>query len=352
MMNRQFDYQQELDALHFTQEQKAAIAARAVRAAQTQMQEGRRRRPVWRTAAIAAALAAVLAVGAGASGVLRTAAEVLGPIFGASSAQTEIIDQIGYPVGASDTDNGITITAEAVMGDRFNAAVVYTVCRDDGMALLPEGIGAENLLVRGGGTDVHILGGSHGGSWFADEVPGDDRIQIVQTISSDQELIGAGATAEFDNLYCWDESTGESVPVLEGHWKFNFNLDYEDSARTLGGGETFEQSGMTFTIDSITLSPVAIKVDYTVDQEVQWSNSAGGKVSDEDRREQERYFEHVEMLLTKTDGTVVDLSNSGGSISSQDGVTVCSKGEIFSQIIPMDEMQSLSVGGVVFSLES
>ena len=46
---------------------------------------------------IAAALAVVLAVGAGASGVLRSAAEVLGPIFGASSAQTEIIDKIGYP---------------------------------------------------------------------------------------------------------------------------------------------------------------------------------------------------------------------------------------------------------------
>ena len=95
-MNRQFDYQQELDALHFTQEQKETIAARAAQAAQAQMAQKKHHRPVWRTAAIAAALAVVLAVGAGASGVLRSAAEVLGPIFGASSAQTEIIDKIGY----------------------------------------------------------------------------------------------------------------------------------------------------------------------------------------------------------------------------------------------------------------
>ena len=39
---------------------------------------------------------------------------------------------------------------------------------------------------------------------------------------------------------------------------------------------------MTFTIDSITLSPVAYKVDYTVDSEVVWSNSGSGRQSEED----------------------------------------------------------------------
>ena len=61
-----------------------------------------------------------------------------------------------------------------------------------------------------------------------------------------------------------------------------------------------------------------------------------------------RYFENVEILLTLTDGTVVDLSNSGGSIGPEDGVTVCSKGEMFSQVIPMEDMASISVGGVVY----
>ena len=100
---------------------------------------------------------------------------------------------------------------------------------------------------------------------------------------------------------------------------------------TLGSGETFTQNGMTFTIDSITLSPVAYKVDYTVDSEVDWSDSSGsGRQSEEDSRQMERYFENVEILLTLTDGTVVDLSNAGGSIGPEDGVTVCSKGEMFS----------------------
>ena len=109
---------------------------------------------------------------------------------------------------------------------------------------------------------------------------------------------------------------------------------------------------MTFTIDEITLSPVAIKVDYTVDQEVEWSNSGSGQMADEDQAAMKRYFENVEILLTKTDGTVVDFSGAGGSVSPQNGTTVCSKGTVFSQIIPVEEMASLSVGGVEFSLEA
>ena len=87
-----------------------------------------------------------------------------------------------------------------------------------------------------------------------------------------------------------------------------------------------------------------------MDSEVQWSNSGSGRQSEADSREVERYFENVEVLLTKTDGTVMDLSSAGGSISPEDGTTVCSKSSIFSEIIPMEEIESISVGGVVFPL--
>ena len=158
------------------------------------------------------------------------------------------------------------------------------------------------------------------------------------------------ATGTFENIYKWDEATGEAVPIIEGKWKVKFQMAYEDSSVTLGSGETFTQNGMTFTIDGITLSPVAYKVDYTVDSEVVWSDSGSGRQSEEDSRQVERYMENVEILLTLTDGTVVDLSNAGGSIEPEDGVTVCSKGEMFSEVIPMEDMASISVGGVVFPI--
>lgn len=350
-MNNLSDYRENLDTLHFTPEQKAAIAARAARAAAEKAAPARRR-PILRTALIAACLAVVLGITAGATGILKSAAEAFAPIFGTSAAQTEIIDKIGYPIGASDTDNGITITADAVMGDAYNAAIIFTITRDDGTALLPEGTEDSMLLVRGGGADLNILGGSHGGSWFVDEDPTDDTVQLIQTISADVPVNDCTATAEFDDLWRWDEESGEAVPFAEGTWKLRFDVRYEDASITLGGGETFTQNGMTFSIDSITLSPVAVKVDYTVDSEMPQNSSGSGQLSDEDAREQARYFENVTVLLTRTDGTVVDLSNMGGSISPEDGVTVCSKSTVFSEILPLEDLASISVGGVVFPVQA
>ena len=291
-MNNLSEYRNDLNALHFTPDQIDAIARRA---AETAAQAKKPRRFA-RAALIAAALAAALAVGAGAAGVLPSPAAVFAPIFGGSAAQTEIIDKIGYPVDAGDSDSGITITADAVMGDAYNAAVVFTFRTDDGSPILPEDVSVESLLVRGGGASVGILGGSHGTAWFVDEVPGDDTVQMVQTISADRSLIGATADAEFDGLYRWDDSAEEAVALAEGSWSFRFTLGYEDTSVTLGSGETFSQDGMTFTIDAITLSPVAFKVDYTVDSEVVWSNSGSGQQSDADRLQNLRnadLFGHV-----------------------------------------------------------
>ena len=349
-MNRQFEYTSAMQDLHFTPQQKVEIAARAAEAAQAAPR--RKRRPIGRTALIAACLTVVLAVSAGATGVLKSAIDVFSPIFGGSAAQTEIIDKIGYPIGASDTAGGVTITADAVMGDAYNAAIVFTITRDDGTALLPAGTEDAMLLVRGGGADLNILGGTHGSSWFVDEDPTDNTVQLIQTISADVPINDCTATAEFDNLWLWDEENGEAVPFAEGTWKLRFDVRYEDASITLGGGETFTQDGMTFTIDSITLSPVAMKVDYTADEEVVWSGNESGRQSDEDAEQMARYMENVEILLTRTDGTVMDLSSSGGSISPEDGTTVCSKSQVFSEIIPMEEMASISVGGVVFPIQA
>jgi hypothetical protein len=66
--------------------------------------------------------------------------------------------------------------------------------------------------------------------------------------------------------------------------------------------------------------------------------------------DERRYLENVEILLTKTDGTVMDLSTSGGSIRPEDGVSVCSKGQVMEEIIPLAELESISVGGIVFPI--
>ncbi|WP_455583119.1 DUF4179 domain-containing protein [Dysosmobacter sp.] len=349
-MNELFEYTTALDGLRFTPEQKTRLAARAAAGAAPCRHS---RRSLGRAALIAACLAAALMVGAGAAGVLKPAVDVFAPLFGGSAAQTEIIDKIGYPVGASDTDNGVTVTADAIMGDQYNACIVFTFSRDDGQALLPAGANAKNLLAGGvGGADMNVRGGSHGSSWFVDEDPADSTLQMVQVISSDVPLIGCTATARFHGLFGWDDAAGQSVPLVEGEWAFKFSVNYEDSSVTLGGGETFTQDGICFTINAITLSPVACRVDYTADSAVVWSDAPSGRQSDADRREMERYLENVEILLTRTDGTVLDLSSAGGSISPEGEHTGCVKSLVLDEIVPLDEVESICVGGIVYPLSA
>ena len=72
-------------------------------------------------------LAAVLALLlAGFSEATRgSVSNLFAPLYG--SSRTEIIDGVGRPVNASAAAGGYTVTAEAVVGDRYNFAIVYTL---------------------------------------------------------------------------------------------------------------------------------------------------------------------------------------------------------------------------------
>lgn len=349
-MSDLFDYKKEMSELRFTENQKKALAEAAASAART---PAKRRRPVFRTALIAAAMAVVLAVGASAAGILPSPADIFTPLFGGAAAQTEVIDKIGRPIGASDSDGGITITAEAIMGDEYNVVIVYTISRDDGERFLPEGKipDGTHLMIGGFGGSAWSRSGGHGTAWFVDEDPDDDRVQYVEAMSvTDEPLTHANATAEFDNLTYWDPEAEMEVTLYEGHWKFRYEVDFENCGVVLGNGETFSQDGLSFAIDEISVSPIAVRVAYTADEEVVWSDAPSGRQDPEDARQAERYLENVEILLTKTDGTVLDLSNSGGTIAPKDGASACSKGQVLDEIIPLEDMASVTVGGVVYEI--
>lgn len=349
------EYRDFYDALCFTQAQKEEIAAlaaeKAVNTAKQKPGGGFFR--MGRIAAAAACLAAMLTVSAEAAGIPTPLSEVIGPLFGGSIAQCEVIDRIGYPVNAGDTDNGVTVTAEAVIGDRYNACVVFSFSRDDGQPILPEDVPVQALQLGGfGDVDLIRMGGSHGFARFVDLVPGDHEIHYLYCVSTDAPLNRGTAKVNFEDLYAYPEFSEDSVKILDGNWKFRFEVDYGDSSVSLGGGETFQQGGMNFTITEILLSPIAVQVSYEADQEVRWSDAPSGRLPDEDRNQVERYLENVELKLTKKDGSVIDLTaGAGGSISPESGKTRCTKGTVLEEIIPLEELESITVGGIVYPIE-
>ncbi len=355
------EYTDALDGLRFSEEAKARMVQNLLDAAgesaPKQAKPQGRKFGLPRVAAVGVAAALVLGIGAGASGVFKTAGEAFSGVFG-PTADTEIIDQIGRPIGASDTDNGVTITADAIIGDKYHYAVTYSIIKEDGTPFdidLSKTVGDGVLPLNFAEEDTSLagyFGGTHGGSYFYDADPTDAAIQYVETREvSDGDVQGRTIKAKFSDLYAYDEDMNR-VMIAEGDWSFKFNLDFEDTSINLPAGQTFGLNGMTATIDEITLSPLALRVDYTVDSEVQWDeNAQSGKQSDHDSAQMQKYFDDVQIVINKADGTSLDMSYAGGSIKPQDGKTICQKGDMFSEIIPLEDVVSLTIGGVEIPVE-
>lgn len=360
-MNRAYndnkEYTEAMAGLQFSDEAKARMVQNLLDAQEKATDNvvampQRRKRRLPRIAAVGVAAAVVLTIGASATGVLKTASEAFQGVFG-PTADTEIIDQIGRPVGASDTSGGVTVTADAIIGDKYHYAITYSIVKDDGTAFdidLTNTVGNGVLPLTFEESDCTLsgyLGGTHGGSYFFDADPADNAIQYVETREiSNGEVRGHTVRAKFKDLCVYDDEMNR-VLLAEGDWSFKFNLDFEDTSVSLPAGQTFDLNGMTATIDEITLSPLALRVDYTVDSEVQWDeNAQSGRQSDHDSEQMNRYFESVQILVNKADGTSLDLSLAGGSISPEGGKTICQKGEIFSEIIPLEDIVSVTVQGI------
>lgn len=342
-------YHDSMDRLHFTPEEKEKMVERLLSGEGAPV----RRRPVRKIAAVALAAAVVMAVGtAGASGVLPLASEVFGGIFGGSPAQTEIIDAIGRPIGASDTDAGVTITADAIIGDSTSYAVVYSIAREDGEPLFEPGEveDVEDRLMLAFGeaeTDVGVMGGAHGGAYFYDADPADNAVQYVEAMTYDQEIRPGTARASFRDLYRYTEDMGREA-LAEGKWDISFDFAFEDCSVRWEGESTLDLGdGVQAAVTGAALSPLSFWVDYTVEAELLFDGENGRY----DQEKIDQYFHDVPVYLNMKDGSTIDLTHSGGGFTPGEGEINCRKSGVFSLLLDLEEAESLTIGTVTLPVE-
>lgn len=394
-------YRTELDQLCFSDEQKARMAQRLKAAARTNKvlelhgtqsatasarsderdsdrgdarrttrwsasraarpQRAHRRSPHRIAAAIG--IAAVLAIGGGtayATGTLTRAADSLAAVFGAGPAQTELIDQIGRPIGASCTSNGISITADAIIGMRNAYAVVYTIEKDDGTAfdeLTKNENGTYNLVLDGGGsinalTALRLGIDASGGTRYTfDADPADNSLQIVEMTrigGSDASLVGE--TLHFNATEIGFTRVGEdgrdlpSQAIATGDWNMSFKIDYEDLSVDLPAGQTFTINGNSAVVDELAVSPLGATITYTVDA-VDGPSGPTGLETDAEKR-----VGHGDFTVTFADGTTQELG-SGYTSWQQDGKTVVQKTWFFDQIHDMTDIASITVGDLTVPVQ-
>ena len=301
------DYRQAMDELCFSQVAKARMTRNLRQSLARQAEPGPARRTHWkpRIAAVAVAAALVLAVGAGATGGLKTVAQAFAGVFG-PTADTQVMDQIGYPIGASDTDNGVTVTAEAILFDGYNYLMTYSIAREDGTAFsveeIPQGEGRLNLTWDSADSTIgRNTTGAHGSSYFYDADPTDAAIQYVETMSY-HEQAQAGGTVKItlqDLRTVGDRETASQV-LAEGTWNLKFQLKAGDLSVRLPVGQTLEWNGMTATIDALVVSPIGYYLRYTVDQQAEPVASGTGQMTQAQEEQWARF--DLPHGLKRTDG--------------------------------------------------
>ena len=275
-MNREYNdnkmYNSALDELRFSDEAKSRMVNRLMAAAEQPEQPVaiHRVRRFPRIAAVGVAAALVLSIGAGATGVFKSASDAFAGVFG-PTADTEIIDQIGRPIGASDTSNGVTVTADAILFDGYNYLISYTLEKEDGSAFdctkNPD-TGLYDLgWKRSDSTIGRGVDGASGSSYFYDENPSDNAIQYVETMSYN-DAVQTGGTVKI-TLHDLQEfsNDGTESTLVKGTWSLKFKLDAGNSAKELPAGQTIEVNGLSASVDKVVISPIGYHVVYTVDGE-------------------------------------------------------------------------------------
>ena len=364
-MNREYndnrEYKNALDELHFSEEAKNRMVERLMERAEQPAPHRVRRFP--RIAAVGIAAALVLSIGAGASGVLKSASEVFAGVFG-PTADTEIIDQIGRPIGASDTSNGVTVTADAILFDGYNYLISYTLEKDDGSAFdctkNPDTGLYDLYWKRSDSTIGSNVDGRSGSSYFYDADPNDNAIQYVETMSyNDAVQTGGTVKITLGDLCVLNSENGEPTTIAKGAWRLKFQLEAGNSAVELPAGQNIDVNGRSASVDTIVLSPIGYHVVYTVDGEATFDtlyDENGEEIPYESGQEPSSMRDFwksysAKLLITKTDGTVLDFSDFGGSMDPHDGKTVCTRQGTFDTVIPLDDIASVTIGDVSIPIE-
>ncbi len=370
------DYRHALEHISFTDNAKQhmansiaqSVASSDAATAQSNFNGTRRkpriaRHPV-RTVARIAAVTAVLAIvigGAGtamATGVLPLPSDMLSDIFDGPASQTEIIDRIGRPVGASCSNNGVTVTADAIMGDKDMVTIAYTLTFDDPAALKKLSEPGENGTIAGSVDGNVYVDGEHGGqgqSWLIDKNPNDSSIQYFAQFSVESPgLMGRTVRTHINSLVV--PRAGKELPeykkILTGPWDLKFQLNYEDTSVTIPAPKSVNFNGTKATIQEATVSCVGVSVRYNIDRSIEHDNNSG-KMS-QNMEESMNAVGNIPLIVTFKDGHVEDATSHSGYFANKldNGTTDVHKTWPFSQVCDTDKIASVQIGDTVIPMNS
>ena len=284
----------------------------------------------WKPLVAAVLVIVLLAIPVSAEVVNGYVSNLLAPLFG--GAQTEIVDKIGKPIGATVTADGYTLTADAVIGDQYNVAIVYTLSRDDGQPI-PEGTHFAEW-------DTDIIWGASGGGSLTQVKNEEDpsKLHFIESWSRESPLIGRYVSAHFSELEIYNEN-GEDIPITDGPWELKYTLRYEDTSVNIpvNALKVTDTNGKNYQINKISISNVGLRLEGVI-FDPQWRG--------------EPPFGAFEVCVRTKDGTdtLLEDTNAGGGYSVGDKTAKFHFNAMFEIPFELKEIDALIICGTEYSV--
>ena len=347
MSKHQYEYRKAMDSIHVSREWEDDMIQKILNAEKAQKKRIHR---AHRLGLAAVAAAACLTIGAGAAeAATGIVSDIFAPLLG--TAHTEIIDNIGYPVNASDSAGGVTVTADAVIGDNSSVCVIFSMTKDDGTPWteVPD---SSYLVFEDSTFDFSITDagdgvlGAHGSSWFISDDPENRVIRFVEQCTIEDGMPSGHAKETLKNLCIWDEASQSTKTLVKGKWTLRFDLDFEDTSKQFPSGQAVEFLGEPAVITELMFSPISFSV--TVEQ-----NRTEYPLMDDKKYLDgtSEAMDQLDIVLNLKDGREIDLGYwAGGSYGADEGKSVFTKSSMFNEVIPLEDMESVTVCGTEIPL--
>ena len=278
-----------------------------------------------RWAALVACFALVISMALTAEATNGTVSNLLAPLFG--GAQTEIVDKIGVPIGASTSVNGYTLTVDAIIGDRYSVMIAYTLTRDDGQPI-PENIDFDSRDISASGYSTRIE--------IDKENP--SVAHFHERWRRNEPLFGRIITPSFSDLVTNKGKENESV-IAEGTWEITFTIRYPDTSEKIPvrNLDVYDENGKRYRVKEIILSYMGVHMEV-VEYDPVFAEAS--------------YISFQTALLLK-DGTEVPLEGGGGGgMSEGDKTRKFSYYGRFDIPIPREDIQAIIICGTVYELNN
>lgn len=388
-------YRDTMEDLRFSPEEKAAMTQALLQAAASGPPKTKRRK---KAALIAVAAVAAALCAACATGVLQDAVATLSAHFGSEPEQVKLIQELTQPVLASDTDNGVTVTIEAVLGDSERSFLLCRMERENGQPVLPQNEDTKNvangdnhLMFEEGRMNSVISYGS------STEIPS----EITEDIGVSMEMLDFTPSdtvlyfvfpldwqfspkpaheinLTLTNLYSHEfyyTTTPSSVidtppverdiPLVDGTWEFSFLLPQEnqDNSVELADGQTFHPgtdpaSPIDAKLQHLLLSPFLISVEFTyttpesivAEATAAYDPACQYPLEDWVRIYVSDSFIDTPLSFTRTDGTQVSFDRLGGTSGDATQPEQYSMTIRFKEVLPLDTIESVTIGDLTIPL--